>query len=87
MTKGISIAFPGSGNVLATGEGQPRPKVVLSWTVPAPPPPPTHEQGDMLYYDKKTESWIPLRAPSPAGFYVLTHNGTVPAWSETAECS
>lgn len=64
---------------------------------PPPPPPPVPDppddpedllfkQGDMQYYDEEFQVWVILRAPAPAGLYVLTHNGTVPAWVETSEC-
>jgi len=46
---------------------------------------PDGEAGDMLYHDGT--DWVILPAPSGSGISVLSHNGTVPSWIETEECS
>ena len=46
---------------------------------------PDGEAGDMLYHDGT--DWVILSAPSSSGISVLSHNGTVPSWIETEECS
>ena len=45
---------------------------------------PPAEAGDILYHDGT--SWVILSAPTPAATYVLSHDGTAPAWIETEEC-
>jgi hypothetical protein len=45
------------------------------------------KNGDMLYWDEEKKSWVLLEAPpASSSIYVLTHDGTVPSWSETEEC-
>jgi len=46
---------------------------------------PDGEAGDMLYHDGT--DWVILPAPSGSGISVLSHNGTVPSWIETEDCS
>jgi len=46
---------------------------------------PDGEAGDLLYHDGT--DWVILPAPSGSGISVLSHNGTVPSWIETEECS
>jgi hypothetical protein len=45
------------------------------------------EQGGILYWDATKNYWVPLPAPSGSGIRVLTHDGTVPSWTETEECN
>ena len=41
--------------------------------------------GDMLYHDGT--DWVRLPSPSGSGVFVLSHNGIVPSWIETEDCS
>ena len=43
--------------------------------------------GDMLYWDATEEEWVLLAAPPSGYIHVLSHNGTVPSWIETEDCS
>jgi hypothetical protein len=45
---------------------------------------PDGKAGDMLYHDGN--NWVRLTAPA-SGVFVLSHNGTVPSWIATEECS
>jgi hypothetical protein len=62
-----------------TGQGGHQQRQI--YTDPLPDDP---ANGDMMYF--YNGRWITLPNPG-AGFFVLTHDGTVPAWSETSECS
>jgi len=44
---------------------------------------PKGSAGDMLYHDGTR--WVLLANPG-SGFWVLAHNGSIPAWTATSEC-
>lgn len=50
----------------------------------AEPFPDDPASGDIMYYDGTR--WVVLSNPG-TGFFVLTHNGEFPSWSETSECA